>query len=227
MMKKIAFVVVFLLVSKLTFAQEVRFGVRLSPILAFSSISDKDKNAVSGLTKSSRVGFAGGLMATYQFAEKFGIHSGLNIVLKGFEYEGAFPAGSTRQTTKVNLTTVEIPLALHMRTNEISNGLRIRGLFGGSFNILASSKTDITSAGATPFSTKKSDGIYKLVPDFLFGAGVEWSLRDAGMIDLGFRFNLPLFLATDRISTVSNNTISNTEGRIKVSYLSLDLGYYF
>jgi hypothetical protein len=225
-MRKTLIIITLLLISKFASSQEVRFGVRLSPIIAFSSVSDKDKNSISGLTTSSRIGFAGGLMATYQFAEKFGIHSGLNIVLKGFEYEGTFPSGSTRQTTKVNLTTVEIPLALHMRTNEISNGLRIRGIFGGSFNILASSKTDVT-AGSLTSSTKKTDGYYKLVPDFVFGAGVEWSLQDAGMLDLGLRFNLPLFLTTDRISTVTNNALGSSDGRLRVSYLSFDIGYYF
>jgi Outer membrane protein beta-barrel domain len=217
-MKKTLFLIAFLFITKLALAQEIRFGLRVSPIIAFTSITDKDKNSVSGITKSSKVGFAGGLMATYQFAEKFGIHSGLNIVLKGYEYEGTFPSGSTKLTTKTNLTTVEIPIALHMRTNEISNGLRIRGIFGGSFNILASSKTDVTSGGVTT-STKKSDGYYKLVPDFIFGAGVEWSLEDAGTIDLGIRFNQPLSLVTDQVN--------GSDGRIKLSYLSFDIGYYF
>jgi hypothetical protein len=223
-MRKTIFVVVLLLVAKLASAQEFRFGLRLSPIIAFAGVTDKDKNTINGLTTSSRIGFAGGLMATYQFTEKFGIHSGLNIVSKGYEYKTTNPA----LTTKASLTTVEIPLALHMRTNEIANGLRIRGLFGASFNILASTKTDITLTSTT--STKNSDGYYKFVPDFIFGAGVEWSLQDAGTLDLGFRFNLPLFLATDRLNSVDRanpSTPTTIDGRVRVSYLSLDLGYYF
>ncbi len=217
-MKKITLVFVFLIVAKLASAQEFRFGLRLSPIVSVASISDKDKNTISGIVKSSKVGFAGGLMATYQFTEKFGIHSGLNIVSKGYEYEVAYPTSTPKQTTKTTLTTVEIPIALHMRTNEIASGIRVRGIFGGSFNILASSKTDVTLSGTTT-SSKKSDGYYKIVPDFIVGAGVEWSLKDAGTIDLGLRFNQPLFLATDKIN--------GADGRIKVSYWSFDIGYYF
>lgn len=217
-MKKIAFIFVFLIITKFASAQEFRFGLRLSPIVSMAAMSDKDKNTISGLTKSSKVGFAGGLMATYQFSEKFGLHSGLNIVSKGYEYEVAYPTSTPKQKTKTNLTTVEIPVALHMRTNEIANGIRIRGIFGGSFNILAASKTDVT-VGSTTTSTKKSDGYYKIVPDFIVGAGVEWSLKDAGTIDLGLRFNQPLFLVTDQIN--------GADGRIKASYLSFDIGYYF
>jgi hypothetical protein len=225
-MKKIIFVVSLLFITKFASAQEFRFGLRLSPIIAFAGVTDKDKNTITGLSTSSRIGFAGGLMATYQFTEKFGLHSGLNIVYKGYQYSTSSP----NLTTKASLTTVEIPLALHMRTNEISNGLRIRGLFGASFNILASTKTDVTLISATT-TTKNSDGYYKLVPDFIFGAGVEWSLRDAGTFDLGLRFNLPLFLATDKLNRVSttnpSSSIMSSDGRIRVSYVSLDLGYYF
>jgi Outer membrane protein beta-barrel domain len=217
-MKKITLVFAFLILAKLVCAQEFRFGLRLSPIVSVAAISDKDKNTISGISKSSKIGFAGGLMATYQFSEKFGVHSGLNIVSKGYEYELAFPTSTPKQTTKTTLTTVEIPVALHMRTNEIASGIRIRGIFGGSFNILASSKTDIT-VGGTTLSSKKSDDYYKIVPDFIVGAGVEWSLKDAGTVDLGLRFNQPLFLVTDKVN--------GTDGRIKVSYWSFDIGYYF
>lgn len=217
-MKKITLIFILFIITKLAYAQEFRFGLRLSPIVSVAAISDKDKNAISGINKSSKIGFAGGLMATYQFTEKFGVHSGLNIVSKGYEYEGAFPTSTPKQTTKTTLTTVEIPIALHMRTNEIASGIRVRGIFGGSFNILASSKTDVTVGGTTS-SSKKSDGYYKIVPDFVVGAGVEWSLQDAGTIDLGIRFNQPLFLATDKVN--------GTDGRIKVSYWSFDIGYYF
>lgn len=225
-MKKIILLVTFFVVAKIVSAQEFRFGLRLSPTIAFAGITDKDKNSINGLSTSSKVGFAGGLMATYQFTEKFGIHSGINIVSKGYQYSTATP----NITTKASLTTVEIPLALHMRTNEIANGIRIRGLFGASFNILASTKTDVTSGSSTT-STKNSDGYYKLVPDFLVGVGIEWSLQDAGTIDLGIRANVPLFLATDKIYSVdrlsSSTTPILTDGRIKVTYISLDLGYYF
>jgi hypothetical protein len=217
-MKKIGFLILFLIVTTFASAQEFRFGLRLSPIVSFASVTDKDKNTINGLTTSAKVGFAGGLMATYQFTEKFGLHSGLNIVSKGYEYTGIFPVSTPTQKTKTNLTTVEIPVALHMRTNEIANGLRIRGIFGASLNFLAGSKTDVTVAGITT-TTKKSDGYYKFVPDFVVGAGVEWSLEDAGTIDLGIRFNQPLFLASDNIN--------GADGRIKVSYLSFDIGYYF
>ncbi len=218
-MKKIGFLILFLIITKFASAQEFRFGLRLSPIVSFAGVTDKDKNTISGLTTSSKVGFAGGLMATYQFSEKFGLHSGLNIVSKGYEYTGSLPISTTiTQKTKTNLTTVEIPVALHMRTNEISNGLRIRGIFGASLNFLASAKTDVTLSGVTATS-KKTDGYYKFVPDFIVGVGVEWSLQDAGTIDLGIRFNQPLFLATDKIN--------GSDGRIKISYLSFDIGYYF
>lgn len=224
-MKKIILLMAFFVVAKFATAQEFRFGLRMSPIIAFAGVTDKDKNSINGLGTNSRVGFAGGLMATYQFTEKFGIHSGINIVSKGYQYNTATPM------VKASLTTVEIPLALHMRTNEIANGLRIRGLFGASFNILASTKTEVV-VGSTNTSTKNSDGYYKLVPDFLVGAGVEWSLQDAGTLDLGIRANIPLFLATDKIYSVDRlnpnaSAATLTDGRIKVTYISLDLGYYF
>ena len=192
-------------------SEKIRLGLKISPLFAFSSITDDKKNTISGVDSETRLGFGGGLLFTYQFQEKFGFQSGINIVSKGFKY--SIPNSNASTTT--TLTTVEIPVLLNMRTNEIANGLRVRGIFGGSLNVLTGAKTTATLLGITG-TTKDTDGYYRLVPDFVVGAGVEWNLQNIGTLDLGVSYHAPLMPAYDKGNT-----------RIKISYIALDLGYYF
>jgi Outer membrane protein beta-barrel domain len=145
----------------------LRLGLRLSPIVSFASVTDNDKNTINGVDASGRLGINGGLIGVYQFTDKFGIQSGLQICTRGF----TVTRPNAEQSSQV--TIVEIPALLHMRTSEISNGLRARGIFGSTIGILAGASSDIKVNG-TSTSDKKGDNFSSLQFDFTFGAGAEW-----------------------------------------------------
>ncbi len=201
----------------------LRLGLRLSPIVSFASVTDNDKNTINGVDASGRLGINGGLIGVYQFTDKFGIQSGLQICTRGFTVTRT----GAEQSSQV--TIVEIPALLHMRTNEISNGLRARGIFGSTIGILAGASSDIKVNGSTT-SDKKGDNFSSLQFDFTFGAGAEWSLGNAGTFDFGLSYHLPLALMSDKIvnpNSGNGNGYSFQDARLKLGYLALDISYYF
>jgi len=112
-----------------------------------------------------------------------------------------------------------------MRTNDIANGWRARGVFGSTIGILGGASSDIKVNGVST-SDKKGDNFSSLQFDFTFGAGAEWSLGKAGTLDFGLSYHLPLLLMSDKMLKINtNNTFE--DARIKLGYLALDLSYYF
>jgi hypothetical protein len=195
-----------LLFSTKIFAQadKFSFGIRVNPLITSVRVTDEDKNVVN-LNEKGRAGIGFGLIAAYNFTEKFAFYSGANLVSKGYKFKGT--------DTKVNLTYLEIPIALKLRTNEISNGIAFRFLAGFSGNIAVGGKTE------TGGNTKKGTSDYVIVvPDALIGAGVEWTKDNIGTFDLGISYHHGL-------SKVAKT--HNSSNVIKLSYVSLDLGYYF
>lgn len=220
-MKKLIVVIVFAistLVSQAVIAQsdaKFRFGFRLAPLFAFGRVTDGDNNSIQGLSTSSRMGINFGLMGTYHFNDKLGVYSGTQIVLKGFKYS---VGGSS---VVMSVSAVEIPIALHMRSNEIAPNIKVRGLFGLSANIIAGARTKTSSGGAT-ITSNSTKGFNTLVPDFLVGAGIEWVLPNIGTFDLGLSYHHGLA----NLHKLKDND-GNTVLKSRIHYLAIDLGYFF
>ncbi|MCU0390513.1 MAG: PorT family protein [Thermoflexibacter sp.] len=216
-----------------------RLGLRLSPMLSLVSITDGNKNALSeqyGVVKSARFGIAGGLQVTYQFTEKIGIQTGLQISQQSYLVKLRFVNFSNVDVwqQKSNFTMLNIPLALHLRTNELAGGLRARGTFGSSFNIPVAVSQEVTLPdrliGLTPtvVTTKGTANYTKIVPYFLVGAGVEWNLGNAGTLDLGMSYHLPLAVTTNKFyENFGLSSNAQSPNRLKMSYVSWDIIYYF
>jgi hypothetical protein len=117
------------------------------------------------------------------------------------------------------MTTLEIPLALHMRSNEIAEGMRIRGIFGLQNNILlgVTSKYDKTTV-------KDRKGYAAFVPDLLAGIGLEWELPNVGTFDLGVSYHhgLGSFYKSSFELLGKNYTY-----RYRINYIAVDLAYMF
>jgi hypothetical protein len=124
--------------------QRFRFGFRLSPLISLTSMQDKDKTTINGLDKSGGFRVSAGLMTTYSLGDKVGIYSGLMFAFKGFKSSVQYtpPTGTARLIThNANLRYVEVPLALHLTSNEVTTGMKIRGLIGISLNGLVGANT--------------------------------------------------------------------------------------
>ncbi len=201
----------------------MKIGLKFAPLLSFTTITDDQGNDLPGVTVSNKLGFSYGLAATYGFTDNYGLYSGVHIVRKGFDRTEL--RDSVTVTQDVVATTVEIPIALRGRSNEIGNGFFINGLFGLSLDVRAGYRNDFT--GRNPVSgelgsasTKNSSLINPLTASFLFGGGTDWYVDRVGT------FNFSLLFHRGLVNLNSQKNFGNTE-RIQISYLSLELAYLF
>jgi hypothetical protein len=201
----------------------LRLGLKINPIVSMVRLTDEDKNVLDNVDKKSRIGFSGGLMLDYNFSEKAGLYTGLNIVSRGYKV-GSKNLSSDSIPVPVNLeqtvafTTLEIPLQLKMHSGDIAEGLRIRGLFGAALGFNVAAKTTSLVNGRDKQITKKMEGYNVFTPDFVAGLGVEYDLQDIGKIDVGISYHYGLTRLT---------TKKAGQGRAFLNYLGIDLGFYF
>ncbi len=227
-MKKLTFLALFFICigfsSKSIAQSPVRLGLKFNPIISYAQVTNEDKKSIDDLDKSSMLGFSGGLMLDFNFSERAAFHTGVLVVRKGYDYSYPFTTMSTdsipvptTETVKIdaNITTVEIPLALKMRSGDIADGLRLRGLFGGQLGLNVSSKTETH----IETSRKTSDYYQPLSIDFLVGAGVEYDIESVGTLDFGLSYHNGL--------ARFNKKKNNYESRALVHYFSLDIGFFF
>ncbi len=195
-----------------------RFGIRLNPLVSTVRVTDQDKNSID-IGQKGRAGIGIGLMATYNFTDKFGVYSGINYVSRGYRTKFKSDTSSNANVeTTANIAYMELPIALKMRSAEVTEGLRIRGIVGTSFDIAVGGKT--TTKGGPNAGTKRGTKDYlPLVMDVVAGAGVEWTLENVGTFDLGFSYHHALWKAA--------KTPDKSDPILKMGYISLDLGYYF
>jgi len=222
-MKKVLFVLAFALaVPFMTQAQDtgLRFGLKIKPLISMTRLMDADKEVITDDTKpKGRVGFGGGLMVDYFFTENAGFQTGLEITSRGYRQEYTDSDFGFNVKTTQSLTTVEIPLAFKMRSNEIGNGIFIRGLFGSSLNILTGARTS-TEINGSVNETRSRDNLSPLVADFLVGAGVEWNVNNVGTLDFGLNYHHGL-------GNINKREDKDLEPFLRMNYIALDLGFLF
>ncbi len=231
-MQKLTFLALFFICigfsSKALAQSPIRLGLKFNPIISYAQVTDEDKKSIDKLDKSSKLGFSGGLMLDFDFSERAAFHTGLLIVKKGYDYSypisvtsnDSIPVTTTEtKSIKASITTLEIPLALKMRSGDIADGLRIRGLFGGQLGLNVSSKTTDKIGSAIIESRKTSDFYQPISIDFLVGAGVEYDIESIGTLDFGLSYHNGL--------TRFNKKKDSYNSRALVHYFSLDIGFYF
>ena len=191
-----------LLISMSSWAQDFKFGLTLAPTINFNKIEIKDANGkwVTDKDGNGGLGWKGGLLGDYQFADNYYIHSGLLIHSKAFNSDGY----------DMSVTTLEIPLALKLRSKEVTDNVHITGFFGGTFDLNVAAKS---KANGGEIDIK--DKINTFGTSFMFGAGAEYDL-DFGSIGLGLSYHLGFTDIYD-------------DDNIKMipKHLAIDLVFYF
>ena len=200
-MKKIV-VLLALMLGFTSMAQDFKIGLTLAPTINFNKHEYKDANDkwVTDKDGSGGLGWKGGLLADYHFAGNYYIHSGLLIHSKSFD----------TKDSDMSVTTVEVPVALKLRSKEVTNNVHITGFFGATidFNVGAKSKIDGTE-------TDVSDTVKSLGTSFMAGAGAEYDL-DFGSVGLGLSYHQGL-----------GSIAKSDEAKIISRYLSIDMVFYF
>ena len=200
-MKKIVVLLTFI-VGFSTWAQDFKVGLTLAPTINFNKhmLKNEDGKWVTDKDGSGGLGWKGGLLGDYRFAGNYYLHSGLLIHSKSFNTDAA----------NTTVTTLEIPLALKLRTKEVTDNVHITGFFGGTFdvNVSAKMKDDGTEVDVKEYYSP-------LGISFMAGTGAEYDL-DFGSIGLGLSYHLGF-----------TDVSSDKEVRVFPKHLSIDLVFYF
>ncbi|MCI4671394.1 MAG: PorT family protein [Bacteroidia bacterium] len=224
-----------LLLGTLQAQNSLKLGLRVSPIISSANVTDAQGNGVDAEV-SSKLGGSFGLMADYYFSENYGFHTGIHIVNKGFKRDGNVSLNDTATVAasqNVSITTVEIPLALKLKTGQIGGSdWNINGLFGLSADVTASNSNAWTGINpatneiATAGTLRSQANLVNPINfSFLFGAGTEYDFSGAGLGYIGLVYHWGL-TNMNRKKNFAEGTLGSGE-TFRISYFSIDLGYYF
>lgn len=200
-MKKALLLLLCIVSSPVLFAQDgVTIGVGFGPAISFS------RTETNGLLTSEDNGFGSRLSLTgrYGFSENYGLQTGVALTTKAFgEKEGT--AG------RVKISTIELPLGLSLRTNELSNGMFVAGFVGPTIDVNISSRLNKNDQ-----EINNNDSIKPLGTSIRFGLGTEKEF-DFGMVHLGVSYVRGL-----------TNVVKDQAGVVtKVHYLAFEGMFFF
>ncbi|MEO6833674.1 MAG: porin family protein [Chitinophagaceae bacterium] len=231
----------------------IRFGVFLAPNISWmkpTAATDDSRN-YNVSSDGSKLGFTYGLMAEYFFAENYGIVTGIAInstggkIIANRNPPSLVPDPNTVLTTNFNyrLQYLEIPLALKLRTDDIS-GFRFFGQLGASLGINIGKKADYnvsyTDAAGIAHDTAankiKLTGGFGMIAPIMFsmniGIGAEYPLNNKLKAYLGIFFNngfAPDATKPEKFDGVKLGYGTGTfqDANTRLNNLSLRLGLFF
>jgi len=199
-MKKIALLLVFW-ISFSTFAQDFKIGLTLAPTINFNKEEIKVDGRWKTIDGTGGLGWKGGLLADYNFTGNYNLHTGLLIHTKSFDSDDV----------DMNVTTIEIPLALKLRSKEVADNVHITGFFGSTFDLNVSATVEDIDGN----EYDASDAVNSFGMSFMAGAGAEYDL-DFGSVGIGLSYHLGF---TD---IASSDDVKTTP-----RHLSIDIVFYF
>ena len=236
-MKKIFAVVLILLISASSFAQDsggsdskFRFGFKVAPSLAWMKPDVK-----SFESDGSRVAFIYGLMMDIRIAKNYAFATGLEISYRGGEIKYDYPYNSSNNNPhtysgndKYNMKYLEIPLTIKMKTNEIGY-ITYFGQFGFQPAIKISAKEDYTqtkTSSSPPKTFTESDvnaDVSGINVSLFFALGLEYRISGNTAVTAGFQFSNGF---TD-VLTGTNHDDNSVELKSISNYFSLNVGVFF
>ncbi len=184
-----------------TLAQNFKLGLTIAPTISFNQSQTKtDGSWVTDKDGSGGLGWKGGLLADINFAGNYYFHSGLLIHSKSFD----------KDDSKMSVTTLEIPLALKLRSKEVTENVHITGFFGLTGDLNVGAKQKINGS-----AVDYSDKIRFFGTTFMAGLGGEYDL-DFGSVGLGVSYHHGLtdIMKSDNIKTLPR-------------HISIDIVFYF
>lgn len=220
--------------------QGVKVGFRVSPLVsvAASVVNDSTKQIPEGLSTKPASSFGAGLMFDFSAGKTVGLSTGINYVTRSFTttQQTADPTSSTGAILELMATqkiqSIEVPIGLKLRSPEIGTGISLFLALGvnaefnfGSYESLDSLSILRDPAGGgfqtqvTAIERDDIAGLQSFTTSFVPGAGVDWEF-DWGTVTTGVSYHWGLMNIIDKGSTTQGT-------RTKISYVALDLGYYF
>lgn len=238
--------------------KKFRFGAYLAPTSAWMKATSKTDDAKNYTiaNNGSKLGFMYGLMAEYYFQDNYAIVSGLQMNMGGGKMSMARADQSATTNTiqnaafDYNLSLLEIPVAIKLRTDPISN-FRFFGQAGLTFGVRVAKKAayDLKYWDAEEnliSISKEKDKLGSrgtLNPGFApvnfqmnLGIGAEYPLTDKLAAYIGLFFNNGFvpditnpqnFLLYDNSNREIKVNNSFRDGNVRFNNIALRLGIFF
>jgi len=187
-------ITLFLLLSLITFTAKAQyppyyFGLKAAPQISWMK---PDTDGYTG--NGSKIGFAWGFIAEFNFTENHSIGTGFNMLFNGGKL--SFPTVVNNVSGTMNreyfLKYIEVPLSLKMRTNDI-NGTKYFGRIGlgTGFNIGSKKEDEFTSAAGDVTKSPKNnyDEVSLIREALIVGLGAEHEIAQGPKLGVELTFN--------------------------------------
>lgn len=212
-MKKIAFLLfgLFLFNSTVLNAQNWRFGLSIAPTLNWVGSENKD------IETNSKFSFGYGLIADYQFDERYMISTGLNFNKAAVEFTPESP--TVGDTTAINLRMqfIEVPLTLKLNTNEFGY-ITYFAQVGLTPGLAVSSRYDQEIPNGEDIENEKAgDFVNNINLSATIGGGINYTISE----------NTALYAALFYHNGLLNIIEDDDGDNMYLSNLSLRLGIFF
>ncbi|WP_276134939.1 porin family protein [Polluticoccus soli] len=229
-----------------------RIGVFFAPNVSWMKpTSNKSNDKLFRVSsEGNRVGYSWGLMVDRPFAENYGVATGIQLTTTGGKILSRENTDATPPTVANRVTSayfdyklqfVEVPLALKLRSDEVSNGVHVFGQLGLSLGLNISKKAsfEVTYTDASDPSGLKTvsgdnekifDGL-AIAPAMLslnLGGGIEYDISDKMALTVGLFFNngfAPDITNPAQLDMGYKGKFA--DGNVRLNNLALRVGIFF
>ena len=198
--------------------QGLKIGVRVGPTFTSTTFLDATSKTVLEMAQSGAAGWSFGIVANNGFSENYAFHTGAHLVRKGFSFQET-DSMSTVTMKDNKITTLEIPLGLKLRTNEIGGGIHVTGRFGATIDLNLGFKQTVTVGSEPPVANQRGNQINKIGGAFFAGFGGEME-KEFGTVALDISYHHGLANINNK-----NNGIPNAS--VRLSYIAIAATYFF
>ncbi|WP_230407249.1 porin family protein [Pontibacter cellulosilyticus] len=222
-MKKITFLVLFLLAGFTSMAQ-VEIGLMVSPTISSPRFIAEDKYNFEN--EGSKLGLGVGVVADYFFAQNYAFSTGLIYRSKGGEISYRYVRdenGSTITTQGQDdnsLQYIELPVSLKLFTNEVAPGTILYFQVGGSLNTRVSANVNDEKV-INGEKVSKRFSIFEA--DAILGGGAEFQMGESTKLFAGLTYHRGL----SNVDDFYRDVLVDKNIGIKNNGFSLDVGVKF
>jgi len=223
-MKTKIFLFTILILSGLTSSAQFKkysFGLKAAPQIAWMKANTDDYQG-----NGAKIGFSWGFVSEFAFSENHCLATGFNILFNGgnLKFDESISGNTGTMSRAYSVKSLEIPLTLKMRTNEM-NGLRYYGQIGlgTSFRFGAKVEDEFTVGTATTTYDKVNyDDISFLRESLIIGLGTEYTLDAGTTLSAGLALNNGF---TDILS--GKNQLTGKKEKAALNFVELNVAVLF
>lgn len=218
-MKKIIISLAIMMLSPIM--GQVKFGLKFSPNLSFTSVRSDSVFSKSGLGGR----FIGGMFVDINITDNAAFHIGGEYAPKKISLM------TNDTTTSYNLQYIQVPFGLKFFTNEFADRFKIYFLIDPNLAFKISEKSNSDNNYKLDL-VKYADSKNKKAFNFFdvginIGAGTEIKIGESTFVFAGISYNRGLINALNPLLKDPKNVSYSKLGRVTNGLLNLDLGIKF